>query len=102
MSLNLHAIKRTPLRDLTPREHFMIEVDKFLQDIRRAANSERMSSWKNPGHLQYLVGRLHGCIFGFSSLAIFHGWHYTYEEVGGAAMNEADFLCGQYQYPEAA
>lgn len=103
MSYDLQAIKRTPLRDLQPHHHFVLEVARHMTEIRAAANRVRLRGliqWEG-AHLNYLVGRLHGYVFGMSSLAIYHGWHWLYEEVGEAAMFEAEFLTSAYQYPEA-
>jgi hypothetical protein len=102
VTYQLQAIRRLPLSCLEPRHHFILQVWKFLTDIRLAANAERGRTLKNQQHLQYLEGRLHGVIFGFADLAIYGGWYALYEEVGGSAMNEAGFLCDAAQYQKGA
>jgi hypothetical protein len=102
MSYGLQAIRKTPVRDLAPHEHFVLEVHKYLTEVRLAANRVRLRGLieYERHHLNYLTGRLDGYVFGMASMAIYGGWHWLLEEVGYGAMAEADYLACAYQYPE--
>ena len=103
----LQEIRRTRLDRVTPEEHFAIELEKFMRDIRASANEVRTTSqqeWQR-AHLRYLIGRLHGLWFGSVSFLLWGCGHGVYDEcaeMAEAAMNEAEFLAGPYLYPEAA
>ncbi len=104
-NLCLNDVRHTSLSSLKPAQFFIIELNNFMQDIRTSANAAKRDPAAGDAfmvaHLRYLTGRLHGLIFGFSSLLIY-GTD-DYDEVGEliqAASNEATFLC--YEYLEGA
>jgi hypothetical protein len=98
----LQRIRRTPLRDMSIEQNFLLELHKFMTDLRIEANKNRLRSFKNQQHLSYLVGRIHGLIFGLASALIYRGTYFAdeIEMAHEAARTEADFLVGEYQQAE--
>ena len=95
----LRQIRRVPVQDLRPADHFVIEMTKYMTDIRIAANRARLASpisrQYQLAHLRYLIGRLHGLRFGMSSMLIYGG-SYDLLDWSDALANEADFLTQEY------
>jgi hypothetical protein len=86
------------LRGLSISDAFQIEVSEALSDIRKAANEAHgqpdLLAYRLSG-LRYMVGRLHGVVFGFARLLIFRAGTYDdLEVITESAMNEANFLTG--------
>jgi hypothetical protein len=102
MSYALQDIRRTPLSRLTIEQTFILELHKFMVDLRLAANEERLRKYKNPAHLNYLVGRIHGLVFGLASQLIYRDSYFDHPagDARDAAFAEADFLTNAYQHPE--
>lgn len=103
-NLCLNDILHTRLDHLSPAQYFLIELHHFMLDIRQQADHARRSPFPegyHTGHLRYLVGRLHGLVYGFSSLLIYGTRDYDeVSEIYEGAMNEADFLTGPYLHLE--
>lgn len=99
MSRDLVRVRKTPCSKLSLLDWYYLELEKFMTDIRLEANRVRLSSWMTPlqSNLRYLVGRLHGFGFGWSSMLIHsHCGDEPYDVFSGY-MQEADFLCEAYQ-----
>lgn len=99
---SLGMLGHMPLNAMNHIDLFLLELSANMTDLRAAANAERCKPVKNPAFLHYLKGRVHGLIFGFSTLLIYRGGYDAVEEVVAAAMNESDWLAHDYQHPEAA
>lgn len=98
----IQTIRRTPVRDLSIEQVFLLELHRFMVDLRAAANEARLRGgvqWRRP-HLQYLVGRIHGLVYGLSMYLISRGS--IFDDAGpldmarDSAMAEADFLIDAY------
>ncbi len=104
-NLCLNDVRHTSLSALKPAQFFVIELNNFMQDIRTGANACKLNPTAGDiflhAHLRYLTGRLHGLIYGFSSLLIYGTDDYDeVSELSNAALNEATFLC--YAYHDGA
>lgn len=103
----LQQIRRTAMHALLPEDYFVIELDKFMRDLREFVNKTRIAGneqWVR-GALSYHVGRVHGLWYGMGSQLIFTRGHGIYEhcaELAQAAHNEASFLTEAYLRQEAA
>lgn len=101
-STALQQIWRIPCDRLTPFEVWQIQLHEAVCDIRHAVNLQRRTGYDRDMYLSYLIGRLHGVAFAFSTLIIFQSSDYDdYERLRTAAMNECDFLTGPYLRKEA-
>lgn len=97
---SLGVLGHMPMRNMSISDSFQLEVSAALKDIRAAANTHKCNPELAPyrqSELRYLVGVLHGVIFGFSTLLIYRTG--TFDElnvIGDSARHEAEFLTGEY------
>lgn len=89
---------------MTPEEHFLFAVDGYMMNIRLKANNMRLQDksllqYTMP-HMRYLIGRLHGVIFGMSAMLIDRGTfdRLDIEYAYASSINEASYLSDQYIY----
>jgi hypothetical protein len=100
-------LKSIPLNRMSISDSCVLAVKENLHDVRAAVNAARLQRWGiNEGDvafLRYLVGRLHGSIFAFSNLLIYQAGSYEQvAQITDAAMQEADFLTGEYLHRSAS
>jgi hypothetical protein len=97
----LQSVRRKPLNELTLMDQFALEIDVRMREFRAAANTARLTKGglardMQVSQVRYMHGRLHGCVFAFWGLFIHRGEYGEAEGMWTAAMNEADFLAGDY------
>lgn len=103
----LHEIRRTPLDRVLPEEHFVMQLNRFMSDLRTLVNDIRIKNcqqWSRAA-LSYHVGRVHGLWYGMCGQLIWSRGNHVYEEcaeLAAAARHECDFLTGPYLHQEAA
>ena len=93
-----YDVARIRCCDLTPYQCALIELREQMQGIRKLANEIRLKPWmRGRNSADYLVGRLHGIRFSWSTLLIYQTCDYeAFAWEADAYMAEADFLLGQY------
>lgn len=95
-------LKHQQYSQMQPAGHFLLELDRFMDDLRRTANQIKRDAWRRSeygapgsrGHLQYLTGHIHGLRFGMWMLLAQDGSTSdpTVDYAMEASMAEADFL----------
>jgi hypothetical protein len=84
--------------DLTPFQWALIELRQAMHNVREFANASRMHRYMPRETGKYLLGKLHGVRYSWSSLLIYRTNDYEeFAEIGNAFLREADFLLGAYQ-----
>ena len=95
---DLVSIRQKPMKELLPLDWWKIAVNKVLGEIRREANESRINGYRTREFERYLCGKLHQAILNRGAIIYQQGFeaHDEADEIGSAAMNEAEFLFGKY------
>lgn len=93
---NLAYIRKVPLNQLTPFDHWKLKVNELIVELREVVNEAKLRGyccvdWR------YRVGRIHGILYYTGAIITYNYWDMQeLEDIREGVLNEVEYLTGAY------